>query len=77
MSIYDIARNLGQSYPRAFTPENITSGFKAAGICPFDKDIFKDEDFMASYVTDRSNPETEDLDVSINVRPIIVNKSAL
>ena len=64
MSIYDIASILGQSYPRAFTPNNITSGFKATGIYPFDKDIFRDEDFMASYVTDRSNPETEDLNVS-------------
>lgn len=58
MSIYDIAGILGQSYPRAFTPENITAGFKAAGIYPFDRDVFKDEDFMASYVTDRSNPES-------------------
>ena len=64
MSIYDIASILVQSYPRAFTPYNITSGFKATGIYPFDKDIFRDEDFMASYVTDRSNPETEDLNVS-------------
>ncbi len=65
MSIYNIAGILGQSYPRAFIPENIASGFRAAGIYPFDKDEFKDEDFMASYVTDRSNPENEDLDDAV------------
>ncbi len=65
MSIYDIAGILGQSYPRAFMPENIASGFRAAGIYPFDKEIFKDGDFMASYVTDRRNPDNEDLDDAV------------
>ncbi len=65
MFIYDIAEILGQSYPRAFTHENVASGFRAAGIHPSDKDIFKDEDFMAAYVTDRSNPENEDLDDAV------------
>ena len=29
------------------------SGFKAAGIAPFNRDIFTEDDFLSSYVSDR------------------------
>jgi hypothetical protein len=32
MSINDIAENFGKAFPRAFTPENIFSGFQATGV---------------------------------------------
>ena len=38
------------------TPENITSGFRAAGIYPYDPNIHKPTDFMPSAVTDRPDP---------------------
>lgn len=56
MTIYDIAGNLGKSFQRAFTPENIISGFKVSGISPLDPEIFTDDEFLSSYVTDRPEP---------------------
>ncbi|XP_067929421.1 uncharacterized protein [Watersipora subatra] len=60
ISIHDIGGLVGQAYPKAFTCENITSGFKVAGIWPFNPDIFTDNDFMGSYVTDKDNPNQRD-----------------
>lgn len=45
--------------PRAMTPVNISSAFRKTGIFPFNKFIFKEEDFMPSAVTDRENPLDE------------------
>jgi len=39
------------------TPSNITSGFMATGISPFNPDISTD-DFAAAFVTDRPGPNT-------------------
>lgn len=58
MTIYNIGEVIGKSFPLAFTPLNITSGFKVSGIYPFDKNRFTDADFMRSSVTDRPNPVT-------------------
>ena len=56
MTIYDILDIIGRAFPRAFTPVNIQSGFKVAGIFPFDRDIFSDLEFLPSDVTDRLVP---------------------
>ena len=56
MTIYDILDMVGRAFPRAFTPVNIQSGFKVAGIFPFDRDIFSDLEFLPSDVTDRFVP---------------------
>ncbi|CAK8678003.1 unnamed protein product [Clavelina lepadiformis] len=47
---------VGRGFPRAFTPVNIQSGFKVAGIYPLDSDIFTDAEFLPSDVNDRSIP---------------------
>lgn len=52
LSIHHIAYLVRQAYPLAFSRTNILSGFKATGIYPFNKNIYKDEDFVASEVTD-------------------------
>lgn len=57
MTIYDVAGLLGEAFPRAFCPANIISGFKSTGIYPFDSNVFSDDDFMSSFVTNR--PEAE------------------
>lgn len=51
--IYTVAEALGISYPRAFTPQNILSGFRKSGIYPLDQGIFTDDDFLSAYVTDQ------------------------
>ena len=56
MTVYDIPDMVGRAFPRAFTPVNIQSGFKVAGIFPFDRDIFSDLEFLPSDVTDRLVP---------------------
>ncbi|MGL5757251.1 hypothetical protein, partial [Plesiomonas sp.] len=53
MSIYDIPGIVAIAYPLAATPTNIQSGFRVAGIYPFNRDVFEDYEFAPSFVTDR------------------------
>lgn len=53
LTIYDLPGIVKNSLPNALTPNNITAGFKATGIMPFNPDIFTDEDFLSCSVTDR------------------------
>ena len=55
-TIHDISQLIGNAYPLAFTPKNITAGFRVSGICPFDRNVFSDDVFLSSYVTDRQPP---------------------
>ncbi len=57
VSIYEVAELVKQAFMSAMTPTNITSGFRATGIYPYNRDIFPDEDYPPSMVTDRPNPE--------------------
>ena len=54
MTIYEVAEMAGQAIPRAFSPENITAGFRVTGIFPFNRHIFGDDEYLSSYVTDRA-----------------------
>lgn len=53
LTIYEIAECLGNAFPLAFTPRNIQNGFKTTGIWPYNKDIFTEDEYLSSYVTDR------------------------
>ena len=53
ITIYEVAQSLGKSYPRALKPENILAGFRVTGISPYDRNVFGDDEFLSSYVTDR------------------------
>lgn len=53
MTIHVIPSMVSIAFPRAFTPTNITAGFRATGIYPFDRNIFPPEKFLPSTVTDR------------------------
>lgn len=53
ITIYDVAGLIGKAYNKAFTKENIENGFKMSGIFPFNENIFKDDEFLSSFVTDR------------------------
>lgn len=59
ISIYEIPKLVATALPLAMTPTNIMSGFKKAGIYPFDNKIFSEEDFMPSYVTDRAESQSQ------------------
>ena len=60
MTIYDIAENLGQAFPKAFVPENIQSGFRVSGIYPYDRDVFHEDEFLSSFVSDRPESTNEE-----------------
>lgn len=65
VTIYDVGRLAGRAYEQAFTLRNILSGFRSTGILPLNEDIFGDDEYLSSYVTDRpqvGNP-TSDLNI--------------
>ena len=63
ITIYEVAQCIGKSFPRAFKPKNILSGFRATGISSYDRNVFSDNEFLSSYVTDRPQvPVAEDHD---------------
>ncbi|XP_065662988.1 uncharacterized protein LOC136085594 [Hydra vulgaris] len=57
MSIYDLPGIAKIALQHSLTQQNITSGFRVAGIFPYDKDILSNADFAPSFVTD--HPATQ------------------
>ena len=51
--IYDIPGIVKKALPLATTPTTVQKGFQVCGICPFDREIFSADDFLASSITDR------------------------
>lgn len=79
ISIYNIAELVKDAWLRGATPMNIVSGFKAAGIWPFDRNVFPDEYFAPADVTDRPDPTNNGLPVagpSSEGEPTVSNYSA-
>ena len=64
-TLYDIAEVIGNTFYKAFTPSNIIKGFKETGIYPVNENVFEDDEFLTSYVTDRPIHSTQ-----------VVNKAA-
>ena len=60
VQIYNIPSFVRTAYPKAMTPENIVSGFRATGIFPHNRNIFTDDLYLPSRVTDRPNPLRSD-----------------
>jgi hypothetical protein len=59
MVIYNKPSLVNFALPNAATPKNITSGFTSTGIRPFNKDIFIEEDYLLSEVTNRLLVDTD------------------
>lgn len=57
ISIYSAAELAEKAYPLAFSPKNILSSFIDSGIWPLNENIFGDEEFLCSSVTDREDPK--------------------
>lgn len=62
-NIYNVASVLGKIFSDAFSTRNIINGFKVSGIYPLNQNIFTEEEFLSSYVTDRP---VEELSTSEN-----------
>ena len=56
ITIYDIPKVVSDSLPFAMTCTNITKGFQKTGTYPYNANIFADDDFLPSFVTDRIEP---------------------
>lgn len=67
MTIYEIPGIIAQAFPLAATPSNIVAGYKTCGICPFNRDIFQEHDYMPSSVTDRPLITVQDNEIVPNV----------
>lgn len=57
--IYNSPGIVGESLPRAAAGTNITEGFRATGIFPFNREILTDVDFLPSFVTDQPDLPAE------------------
>ena len=57
MTIYDIPILVAEALPKAVSPTNILSGFRACGIFPFNNEVFTESDYAPSLPTDRPAPE--------------------
>lgn len=58
VTIYEIPKLAAIAIPLAFKPQSIQKGFEKPGIWPFNSNIFSNEDFLCSFVTDRDAPES-------------------
>ncbi|KAG5878592.1 hypothetical protein JTB14_013345 [Gonioctena quinquepunctata] len=56
ITLHYVAELAGKAYPLTFTPKNIQSGFRVSGIWPPNENIFGDEEYLSSSVTDREEP---------------------
>ena len=59
ITIREMGGFIGAAWMKAATPANITSGFRSAGIWPFDRNIFSDADFASSLPTEQSAPQPD------------------
>ena len=53
ISIYDVGNLGGIAFSKAMTTTNIISAFRSTGIYPIDSDVFREDEFIPSAVTDR------------------------
>lgn len=67
ITIYDVGCCLGKAFPMAMTPRNITKSFEVTGIHPFNSEIFTEDEYLSSYVTDRPQNDASNHDLSIVV----------
>jgi hypothetical protein len=61
MTIYDIPQIVAGALPDAVSPRNIMSGFKVSGIWPFNRNIFGEDEFAPSIVTDVEKLQTNQI----------------
>ncbi|KAI9556094.1 hypothetical protein GHT06_018666 [Daphnia sinensis] len=70
MTIYDIPGIVNKAFPIAFTPSNISAGFKKAGIVPYDREGFHaTADYNPGFVTDRTDPENVAVTLEMDLPP--------
>lgn len=71
MSIYEIPGIVKTAWPLAASPSNIINAFKKTGVYPYNPQIFTDEDFAPSFVTDRPLAATTTPEIALNERSVL------
>jgi len=56
IDIHTNAKFVGTTFPRAFQPINIKSGFQKTRIWPFNMQMFSKDSFLPAHMTDRDDP---------------------
>ena len=67
ITFYDVADIFGKAFSRSAKHDKAVTGFRVCGLWPFDANIFTDDDFVASHVTDEAAPDS---DQSAGVGPL-------
>ena len=62
ITIHQIARLSGCTFPKAFSISNILAAFRSTAIYPIDCNVFDHSKFWPSSVTDRSLPIDDSVD---------------
>jgi hypothetical protein len=62
VTIYNVAGIIGKAFGKAFTKRNIEKGFNVTGIHPLNENIFDEDEFLSSYVTDRPYSQVSESD---------------
>ena len=55
---FEQAALFGSAYVKTATMDKAISGFQCCGLWPFNPDVFSEEDFIASHLTDEPDPST-------------------
>ncbi|KAJ8950853.1 hypothetical protein NQ318_011149 [Aromia moschata] len=58
VTIYEVAEFVNPAFSESFTISNICKSFEKTGIYPFNSNIFTDDDFLPSSITDRPDPSS-------------------
>ncbi|KAJ8930221.1 hypothetical protein NQ314_016999 [Rhamnusium bicolor] len=75
ITIYDVAELANTAYLKAFTPSNITKRFQVSGLYPLNSDIFGEQGFLPSNVTDRTDPSLSK--ASSQIKPLSSNETSV
>jgi hypothetical protein len=57
ITFYQMGKIFGLAYVRVALMAKALSGFQASGICPYNPDIFTDEDFAPAQLTEENDPD--------------------
>ena len=71
ITIYNVAELVGKA------AKNIRSGFAASSIWPFNRDVFGEDEFLSSYVSNRPHCSTNDCDTTSDTEDVLIRSSVL
>ena len=71
-----MAELVGKADEQALTPRNIKSGFAISVIWRFNRDVFGEDEFLSSYVSQGPHCSTNDCDTTTETEDVLIRSSA-